>query len=366
MPKKAIEERYTPINKGHFELEPAARINRFQEILADGWESDYLHYRKLWSELPKNKVTRKYPLLVDLELASKCNLSCPMCPTVTDKFRVLRQERFPSGLMDIDLIRRIIDEVHLEVYSLRLSWVGEPTLHPNLIDAVAYAKKKGIREVSFLTNGSRLHLGYMKKMMAAGLDQMTVSIDGMEDEYNRIRAPLKFNKTLDKLRKLKQYKNENGVVKPAIKVQGVWPAIRENAQQYYDTFMPITDLIAFNPLIDYLHKDVDIEYEDSFSCPQIYQRVTVSADGRVALCANDDLVQVVLGDAKKSSIYDIWHGEKMEEMRHTHRELCGFKKIRPCLNCYYPRTVEKTESAIINGNKFVIENYVNRKQEVGQ
>jgi MoaA/NifB/PqqE/SkfB family radical SAM enzyme len=357
---------YVPINKGHFELEPDERVERFKRLLSAGWEEEYTAYRRMWEELPKNREIRDYPLLVDLEMASKCNLNCPMCPTVTDEFQELRKETFASGLMDFELAKRIIDEVHPHIFSLRLSWVGEPTLNPNLIKTVKYAKRKGIKEVSFLTNGTKLHLDYMKKLIEAGLDIMTVSIDGMGEIYNNIRAPLTFDKTLTKLIKLKEYKEANGISKPLIKIQGVWPAIRPNPGEYYNTFEPLVDMIAFNPLIDYLHNDEDIVYEPGFSCPQPYQRVTIAADGRAAMCSNDDLVGMVVGNAWEQSIHDIWHGEGMQRVRQLHAKEDGFKEIGACRNCYYPRKVEANEQATVNGRQVVIENYVNRIQKIGR
>ncbi len=103
---------YIPINKGHFELEPSERVDRFRRLLSAGWEKEYKEYRRLWEELPKEQKVRDYPLLVDLELVSKCNLKCPMCPTVPSEFRTLRRETYKSGLMDLGLAKRVIEEVH--------------------------------------------------------------------------------------------------------------------------------------------------------------------------------------------------------------------------------------------------------------
>jgi radical SAM protein with 4Fe4S-binding SPASM domain len=357
---------YIPINKGHFSLEPQERIDHFQKLLSDGWEDEYKKYRSLWESLPMAKKVRNYPLLVDLELVSKCNLNCPMCPTITDEFHKRRKESSSTGYMDVGLAKHIIDEVHPYIYSLRLSWVGESTLHTNLIEIVRYAKMMGVKEVSFLTNGTKLHLDYMKKLIDAGLDIMTVSIDGMSEVYNKIRYPLKFDKTVQKLYNLKEYKKQNNFTKPLVKIQGVWPAIRPNPEEYYNLFEPITNLIAFNPLIDYHHNDQSIVYENNFSCSQPYQRLTVAADGRVAMCSNDDVVETVLGNANNESIHKIWHGEKIEIIRELHKKNNGFKENQACRNCYYPRKVESSEISVVNGREIVIENYVNRIQEIGK
>lgn len=355
-----------PINKGHFELEPEDRLQSYRRKLSKGWEEGYTEYRKLWNELPESKKVSDWPLLVDLELASKCNLTCPMCPTITDEFLDKRVTPFKGGLMDYELVTKIIDEVAGSVFSLRLSWIGESTLHPKLVDAVKYAKDAGIPEVSFLTNGTKLHLGYMKKLISAGLDHMTISIDGMGEVYNSIRAPLKFDETLKKLRDLREYMNTNEIEKPLLKIQGIWPAIKEDPELYYDTFKPLVDLIAFNPLIDYLHKDVQIEYVDDFYCPQPYQRIVIGASGKATMCSCDDFQDVEIGDVNHESIYDIWHGTKFDAIRKQHQMKDGFLKIHPCKRCFYPRKTEVNEKANIHGREIMIENYVNRPQVIGR
>jgi len=70
-----MSEKYTPVNKGHFfELEPPERVALFTEKLSRGWEEEYREYRRLWNELPEKGMIGDYPLLVDLETVSRCNL----------------------------------------------------------------------------------------------------------------------------------------------------------------------------------------------------------------------------------------------------------------------------------------------------
>ena len=149
-----------------------------------------------------------------------------MCPTVTQEFLDKRVLPFKRGQMDLNLAKKIIDEVAGKIYSLRLSWIGEPTLHSKLIEIAKYAKDKKIKEISFLTNGYKLHLEYFKKLVDAGVDLITVSIDGMDEVYNKIRKPLKFDETLKKLTDIANFKQKNNLEKPLIKIQGVWPAVK--------------------------------------------------------------------------------------------------------------------------------------------
>jgi len=334
----------------------------FERFKAQGWEQEYANYRKNWVEFPKNTIVSDYPLLVDLELASVCNLRCPMCYTITKEFK----EKVNTKLMDWDLYTKLIDEISGKVSAIRLSLRGEAFLHKKFIECIQYAKKRGIKEISTLTSGSKLSPEFTKKVIDAGIDWITISIDGTGETYNKIRKPITFDQIWERVKFIKDYKQQNNLVKPAIKVQGIWPAIRENPQLYYDTFAPIVDQVAYNPLIDYLSKDTDIVYMDEFTCPQQYQRLVIGADGLVMKCSNDEENQEIIGDVNKQSIHEVWHGEIMERERQLQKKLNGFMESAVCRKCYLPRKTVADESFMINGQEIMINNYINRKQKVGE
>ncbi|MBI4936651.1 MAG: SPASM domain-containing protein [Nitrosomonadales bacterium] len=359
---ESVGERYIPINKGHFDLDTPERTLAFSEKLSRGWSKEYEEYRRLWVDLAKTRQIRDYPLLVDLELSSKCNLHCPMCYTITEEFL----SKVDKQYMDIGLFKKIIDEIAGKVFAVRLSLRGESTLNRHFIEAIAYAKGKGIKEVSTLTHGKKFTGDFLRKAVEVGIDWITISIDGTGETYNRIRQPLTWEDTLGRLKEIKALKDELGIVKPVIKVQGIWPAIRENPSAYYNALEPYTDLIAYNPLIDYLRKDSEIIYEDNFACPQLYQRLVIGSDGKVMMCSNDEDSLNVVGDAYTQSIHEIWHGDALNRVREIHARRDGFKDIPVCRACYYPRKAVPDETAMVNGRTIVIENYVNRAQEVGK
>jgi len=351
-----------PINKGNYNMESPERQILFQKHLSEGWEDKYKEYRANWIKYAKEKIVSEYPLLVDIELSTVCNLKCPMCYTITDEYK----KKINAEFIDFELFKKIIDEIAGKVPAIRLSLRGEPTLHPEFAECAKYAKEKGINEISTLTNASKLTDEYFEKIMLAGVDWITISIDGLNENYENVRKPLKFLDTLQKIKNIKAIKEKNNSNKPVIKVQGIWPAIKENPEAYYNTFEPYVDGIAFNPLIDYLDKDEDIIYDEDFSCPQHYQRIIIAVDGYAMMCSNDQKGLEIVGDANNQTIYEIWHGEKLKRMRNIHKKQCGFKEIPVCKNCYLPRLTEDSETAEVNGRKFIIKNYVNRKQEIGQ
>jgi radical SAM protein with 4Fe4S-binding SPASM domain len=356
-----MSKKNVPINKGNYSMDTPEREALFEQYRGDGWEQEYAEYRRKWSEYPQQQCTSDYPLLVDIELSSICNLTCPMCYTITDEFKQLVN----STRMDWELFKKIIDEIGGKVPAIRLSLRGEATLHTKFIEAIKYAKDHGIKEVSTLTHGGKLTLPFFQKMVEAGIDWITISADGIGETYERVRKPLKFCDLLEKLKAIKQYKEEHKLKRPVIKVQGIWPAIAEcGSDTYYNTFSPYTDLVAFNPLIDYLAKDTHIEYLEEFTCPQQYQRLVIGADGRVMKCSNDEENHEVIGDIKQETVHQVWHGEKMQAVRNMHLQPRGFMQSAVCRKCYLPRKTED-EEAKVGTRTFIIRNYVNRTQLIG-
>ena len=356
-------ETYTPINKGQFTLEPPEREAKFERKRGFGVEDDYRENRRQWTEYAKRQYVADYPLHVDIELASVCNLNCPMCYTISEAFK----EKVNARLMDYDLFTKVVDECATGgVYSIRLSFRGESFLHKRIVDCVRYAKQRGIKEVSTLTNGLRLDEEMFKQVMEAGIDWITISFDGLGEVYEQIRRPAEYERAVGKIANYARIKKEAGRVKPVIKVQSILPAIRDDPKAFYDVFAPITDMVSANPLIDYLQKDDKsiILYKENFSCPQLYQRLVIGADGLVMMCANDEESEQVVGDANKQTIHEIWHGTELQKARLSHKLHRGVEDYSICAKCYLPR---KTEQAVLEiGDRGVIaENYVNRSQAIG-
>lgn len=357
-----MNTRIVPINKGNYSMDTPEREVLFEEYRAKDWEEEYAAYRNNWSEWPNSQYVSEYPLLVDIELSSLCNLKCSMCYTITEEFK----KNVNVTRMDWDLYKKIIDEIGGKVPAIRLSLRGEATLHKKFIEAIRYAKSHGIKEVSTLTHGGKLTPEYFHQMVEAGIDWITISADGLGEVYESVRKPLKFSDLINKLKEMKAYKSARGLKRPVIKVQGIWPAIEQSGvDEYYKTFSPYVDLVAFNPLIDYLSNDTHIEYIEEFTCPQQYQRLVIGADGLVMKCSNDEENREIVGNLNNDSVSEVWHGEKMQLIRKMQLEPKGFLQSEVCRKCYLPRSTVDHEAGI-SGRTFFVKNYVHRIQEIGK
>ena len=83
-------------------------------------------------------------------------------------------------------------------------------------------------------------------------------------------------------------------------------------------------------------------------------------------CSNDEENREVIGDVNKQTIHEVWHGERMQKEREMQKRSKGFMESAVCRKCYLPRKTDENEVVSLNGEKMIINNYINRKQNVGE
>ncbi len=79
------------------------------------------------SRLTGKVVAPPFPISLAIEPTTSCNLRCPECPSG------LRSFTRPTGMLDPDFLRSVIDQVHRDVAYLVFYFQGEPFLHPQLL-----------------------------------------------------------------------------------------------------------------------------------------------------------------------------------------------------------------------------------------
>ncbi len=289
----------------------------------------YRGYRRRWSENPKNNVVEAFPIHLDIESTSACNLKCFMC------FQSFRPPE--KGYMDWELYKKIVDEgAKKGLCSIKLMYRGEPLLHPRIVDMVKYAKEKGILEVMFNTNATLLDEKKARALIAAGLDKLICSVDGCTKEvYESVRIGADFDTVLKNIKTLQKLKKEMKSATPVLRIQMVdTPKNHSQVQEYVKFWGKIADNVAVEDMCDWTDAHEDTLVLD-FVCAQLWQRLIVLWDGRVLPCCGDRFAQIVLGDAKKESISDIWRGIGMQHLRELHlagksheMKICRFCDLR--------------------------------------
>jgi hypothetical protein len=311
------------INKHQFSLDTTERDRQWEEHRRHF--KDYCVNRYQWHSYPKWAYVAPFPLHVDFESSFRCNLNCPMC---------LRHhlDRKQYGDMEFGLFKKGIDEcADNGLYSIRLSWRGEPTMNPRLPEMVAYAKDKGIKEVSFITNGTNLTEDLSTALIQAGLDYITISVDGLKHNYDKLRQPSTFEGVSERIATLHRLKEAIGGGYPRVKIQGIWEFLKEDPSGFYAHFKGITDLISYDPYHDY--SKMELVQDEQAVCQYPWQRVTITWTGEIPLCITDWNLAHPIGDLRTQTIKEIWHGQALEDyraMQLARRRM----EITACKRCY--------------------------------
>jgi len=345
------------INRGNYGIDTPERFERYMQARAFGCEEAFYEYRRNWSTYPNTEYVSEYPLSLEFQISDVCNLKCPFC------YRQADYTPSEKKFMDFELYKKAIDEVAHKVPAIRFNSSGESVLHPQFLEMIKYAKDRGAVEVSFITNAGAISLEYFEKLLLAGVDWMTVSVDGLYDDYERNRYPLKFEDTYQKLQGMKKMKEKYSTPKPAINIQGIWPMIEPNIDEYIDKMSQVSDYVNYNSYIDFSKiksEKNQLNNEPDFVCPQPFQRMLILLNGEVLTCCSikaNSSPENSLGNIKDCTIYELWHGEKYTALRKSCALPGGYKTTAMCKDCISPRKmIEKTVK--IRGEERIIKEYV--------
>ena len=119
----------------------------------------------------------------NVEIAGPCNLQCVTCPQA--KINGGRERDF-RVMMTLEEFRKVLDDAYQyrprdRAMCISLHGSGEPTLNRSLPEIIRYAKSKGDTYVSFFTHANNLTPALSQQVIAAGVNEVTVSLIG----YNR-------------------------------------------------------------------------------------------------------------------------------------------------------------------------------------
>lgn len=298
-------------------------------------DAQFREYRRRWVEDPAQFRAGTFPIHLDIESTGVCNLRCPFCATTMKNWGP-----DVSGYLQMGLFRQIIDEGAREgLCSVKLSFRGEPTLHPHLPDLVAYAKQQGILDVYFNTNGTMLTESLVHRLIDAGLDRISISFEGTHpEEYERQRVGARFDKVVENIRRLRRIRDERGRGIPQIRIQSVMvPEIRDRFPQYVEFWKPTADEVAY---LDMRREGPEDDHRGQvapWACPFLWQRMTILWDGTVLPCLMhgvSDFQLMALGKIGERSIRSMWEGTQEARYRQLHASGRAHE-LEACNRCSY-------------------------------
>ncbi|WP_128543683.1 SPASM domain-containing protein [Larkinella soli] len=303
------------------------------------------YYESKWTG---KAVHRGLPIALSFEPTTSCNLRCPECPSG------LRSFTRPTGMLQDDLFRQTIDELADTLLYLIFYFQGEPYLHPNFLDLVGYASKKGIYTATS-TNAHYLTDANARKTVESGLDRLIISIDGTTQEvYQQYRVGGKLHKVIEGTKNILKWKKELKSRTPHVIFQFL--VVRPNEHQIGDVrrlaeelgvdevglktaqiydYEEGSDLI---PTIDQYARyarrpDGRYEIKNALDghCWKMWHSCVITWDGLVVPCCFDKDAHHRLGDLKTQGFRELWQGESYRQFRES--LIRSRTEIEMCRNC---------------------------------
>lgn len=291
---------------------------------------------------------RGMPFSMAIEPTTSCNLRCPECPSG------LRSFTRPTGMLELDLFKKVIDEVYKDLSYLTIYFQGEPYLHPGFFDIVSHASCRKIYTATS-TNAHYLNDENCRKTIESGLDRLIISIDGTTQEtYESYRIGGKLSKVLEGTKRIVEWKKKLGsatpytifqflVVKPnQHQIQDVKNMARElGVDKVLFKTAQIYDYENGSPLIPSIDrysrykKEKDGKYSIKNSlennCWKMWHSCVLTWDGKIVPCCFDKDGDYVLGEVKDDSFRSSWQGEAYDDFRKS--LIKGRDQIEICKNC---------------------------------
>jgi MoaA/NifB/PqqE/SkfB family radical SAM enzyme len=198
---------------------------------------------------------------VYVEPTNACNLNCTTC--------VRHAWDEPEGFMEWATFEAIVDGIADAVGgggggaaagrhaagTLAFMGLGEPLLHPRFLDMVRLVKSRGLR-AEVTTNALLLDDALAGGLLAAGLDQLVVSIDGTSAEaFGRVRSGASLDQVVENVCRLHDRRGPNygpgmrvGIEFVAMRSNvGELPGLNRLAAQLGATFIIISNVLAYTP-----------------------------------------------------------------------------------------------------------------------
>jgi len=261
--------------------------------------------------------------------------------------------------MDMELYKEIIEQLKEfphKITTLNFAWLGEPLLHPQIAEMVKLAKDAEVAEtVSLVTNGSMLTHEMSDKLIAARLDRLRISLQGLtkEDYWEISKYKINYEEYLSNIQYFYDNKKDTLVY---IKILDALLKTDEDENKFREMYEDKCDVINIEHLIPLqgeldisdMKKEFDVGYYgdeivDNLICSYCFFAMVISPEGIIMPCADADSIiengivyNMSLGDVKKQTIREFWNGEKLKQFRLKMIE--GKRKENPiCANCAYAK-----------------------------
>lgn len=286
--------------------------------------------------LNRNTEFPVFPESVGIEISSKCNYHCKMCPR-----RSLDRE---SIHMRPELFYKVIDEISKnKVNMLGLYRLGESLTHPRFFEFLEYVGNFDSLKNSFLsTNGGLLNDEVIDRLLSSNLRFLNISLNALErDTYKQITGRDEFEHVKSICNEIKGRKKKRT---PFVSFQFLEQDLTAGqVKSFVSEYVEYADFVESSVLEDF---GGQLKNNVKFLESQIYPGVgnddkpcQRSKWGMALIYSNGDVVPCIcdinakfikVGNMFESSLKEIYESESWAQFREMqndgsfiHHPLCG-------------------------------------------
>lgn len=285
---------------------------------------------------------------LSIEPTTSCNLRCPECPSG------LRSFSRPTGMLQTELLRNLLDEIGPYLVYLNLYFQGEPYLHPEMDELVRLGRSHGIY-TSTSTNAHFLRPERCEQIVASGLNRLIISIDGAtQDTYSSYRIGGQLDKVMEGTRNILEARRINRGRGPHI----VWQFLVVGTNEHeVETIQKLAKKVGVDELViktaqlddpqdghPLLTQSAELRRYDrqengtwslrntfDDECWRMWNGCVVTWDGKVVPCCFDKDAQHAMGSFPDSTFENIWFSESYHSFRTA--IFSNRSSIEMCRNC---------------------------------
>ena len=287
-------------------------------------------------------LTEHFPSQITIDVAQVCNLACIHCPHSS----FVKSSAFSRAYLDEEVHKKFIDEVATDGLGfceyLRYTANGETLLHPKINSLLSYACKHSKTKINVTTNGMLLDAKKAQMLLECGVSVVDISIDAFLDEtYAKIRkkGDLKIvRENILYLLGLREKTNSKLKLVVSFVEQPLNTQEKESFKKFWEEngvdFVVIRKLHSAGGFKENIKDKMQETLKEVKRTPCLYpwERLLLMPTGEVGYCPADWEHRGILGDLRKTSLKEIWQGEKMQALREAH--LSGdFSDFSFCAQC---------------------------------
>jgi MoaA/NifB/PqqE/SkfB family radical SAM enzyme len=283
---------------------------------------------------PKPKARDDIPSRVVIELTSRCNLHCTMCPS--------RNLQRPRMDMDTALVEKCIDELdEIGLDGIWLYDIGDPLLHPNFLELLDYvSSKNNLGTIWISSNGQELTEHISRKIISSKIGFINMSVNSTSAEtLAKVSPGADWNRMKTNFAKFIKLKRDSGQRTPFTRIQIIEDFACGDMDTFIKEYAVSTDMLSVNALeifsqnVNTVTEYANIRQRAKKYCKRINRRsLTIFSNGETSFCLTDFNGFFSMGNVKEKSIYDIWNGDIRKRIIKLNKE-GRLNEVEMCKDC---------------------------------